>query len=186
MSEISREFRRQEPLREVADERSTDNETARNAISRQPQRGGKGEASAGLHRTATAIRTMVPLIQKLLPLLDGNVASAVANLVAPRILSGPAVDLGPIETALMRVRSDLAVIQDKNAQQETSLKRIDYQLETLKETIERASLEQKEAAKELSWTRRSVRLFALAGVVLLVISIGLNAAVFLYVKGSFH
>lgn len=184
MSEISREVRSQEPTRKTAEERPTNSEAARNAIGRPAQRSAKGEPSAGLQRTATAIRTMVPLVQKLLPLLDGNVASAVANLLAPRMMGAPVVDLTPIETALMRVRGDLAVMQDKNAQQETALKRIDDQLETVKEAVERVSLEQKDAAEERSRTRRSVRVFALIGVVLLVISIGLNAAVFLYVKGN--
>lgn len=184
MSEISRGVRPQDPTREAAEERIADSEAARSAISRPPQRSGKGDPSTGLQRTATAIRAMVPLMQRLLPLLDGNVASAVANLLAPRMMGAAAVDLSPLETALMRVRGDLAVMQDKNAQQETALKRIDNQLETLKEAMERASLEQRDAAEELSRTRRSVRMFALIGVVLLVISIGLNAAVFLYVKGS--
>jgi len=173
MSEINRE----------AEERVTESEATRTAIGRPVSRSGKEEPRAGMQRTATAIRTIVPLVQRLLPLLDGNVASAVANLLVPRSLGGPATDLGPLERALMRMRGDLAVMQDKSVQQETALKRIDDRLETVKDALERASQEQKEAAEELGRTRKSVRVFALIGVVLLVISIGLNAALFLYVKG---
>ena len=49
------------------------------------------------------------MLQKLLPLLDGNVAMAVVpNMLAPRLLRRLAVDLSPIETSLMKMRGDLA------------------------------------------------------------------------------
>jgi hypothetical protein len=187
MSEMSREMEQREAAQKATDD--TESRIARasqpalGAVGRPPQRAEKREPSAALQRTATAIRTMVPLLQKLLPLLDGNVASAVANLLLSRPAGAPAVDLEPLETALMHVRGDLAVMQDKSIQQETALKRIDDQLGTVKEALERAALEQKEAAEELSQTRRSVRIFAVLGAVLLVISIGLNATLFLYVRG---
>jgi hypothetical protein len=187
MSENGREVREQEVAQEAAG--AVESRIARasqpaiGAVWKPPQRAGKREPSAALQRTATAIRTMVPLLQKLLPLLDGNVASAVANLLLSRPAGAPAVDLEPLETALMRVRGDLALMQDKSIQQETALKRIDDQLGTVKEALERAALEQKETAEELSQTRRSVRIFAALGAVLLVISIGLNATLFLYVRG---
>jgi len=180
MSETSREVRQHEQTGEAAEKRNTGREIA----GRLAPRATKGEPPAALQRTAAAIRTMVPLAQKLLPLLDGNVASAVANLLAPRVLSAPAVDLEPLETAIARVRGDLAVMQDKSSQQDTALKRIDDQLETLKEALERASLDQKEAAEELTRTRKSVRTFAVIGLVLLLLLIGLNAVLFLYAKGG--
>lgn len=144
------------------------------------------ESPSTLHRTASAIRATVPLLQKLLPLLDGNVAMAVANLLAPRLLSAPAVDLSPLETSLMKLRGDLAVMQDRNAQQDAVLKRIDDQLETMKETVERTSLEQRETAEEVSRVRKNVLVFSLVGMLLLVVSIGLNVALFLFVRGSFR
>ncbi len=187
MSENGREVRQQEAAQEAAgaveSRIARASQPALGAVGRPPQRAEKREPSAGLQRTASAIRTMVPLLQKLLPLLDGNVASAVANLLLSRPSSVPAVDLEPLETALMRVRGDLAVMQDKSIQQQSALKRIDDQLGMVKEALERAALEQKEAAEELSQTRRSVRVFAVLGAVLLVISIGLNATLFLYMRG---
>lgn len=190
MSEMSREMEQREPAREATEDtesriaRGPAKQSGPGAIGRPSQGAGRREPPVALQRTATAIRTMVPLLQKLLPLLDGNVASAVANLLISRPAGAPAVDLEPLETALMRVRGDLAVMQDKSTQQESALKRIDDQLETVREALDRASLEQKETAEELTQTRRSVRVFALIGMVLLVISIGLNAALFLYVRGT--
>jgi len=150
--------------------------------------GAKGahESPSTLHRTATALRATVPLLQKLLPLLDGNVGMAVANLLAPRLLSPPTVDLSPLETSLRKLRGDLAVIQDRNVQHDGALKRIDDQLETMKEAVERASLEQREIAEAVSRVRKNVLVFSLIGMFLVIVAIGLNAALFLYVKGSFH
>lgn len=146
----------------------------------------KGESPSGLHRTASALRTVVPLVQKLLPLLDGNVASAAANLLAPRLPSRPVVDLAPLETSLMRLRGDVALIQDRNAQHDVAIKRVDDQLETMKDALERAATEQREVSENLSKVRRSVRAFCVIGVVLLVVSIGMNVALFLFMRGGFR
>jgi len=118
--------------------------------------------------------------------LDGNVASAVANLLAPRLMGPPAVDLAPLETSLVKVRGELALVQDKNAQQSVALKRIDDQLETMKDTLERTALEQREVAEAVGKIRRSVLVLWLIGAGLVVVSIGLNAAMFVYVKGFLH
>ncbi len=156
----------------------------RNAVGTPPGRG-KTEPGQGLQRTASAIRTVVPLLQKVLPLLDGNVASAVANLLAPRLLSPP-VDLSPLEISLTKLRGELTAVRDKNAQHDGAFKRIDDQLDTLKDSLERTSLEQKDVAEELRKVRRSVLVLALFGVALLLVSIGLNAVVFLFVSGKLH
>ena len=146
----------------------------------------KGEPPSGLNRTASALRTVVPLIQKLLPLLDGNVASAAANLLAPRLPSRPVVDLAPLETSLLKLRGDVALIQDRNAQHDVAIKRVDDQLETMKDALERAAIEQREVSETLSNVRRSVRAFFVIGVVLLIVTVGLNVALFLTMRGSFR
>jgi len=184
MSEISQEIGSQGPAREAAEERVAEREAARSAIGPLPPRSGRSEASGGLQRTAAAVRTVVPLLQKLLPLLDGNVASAVANLLAPRLMSPPAVDLAPLESSLAKLRGEIAVMQDKNAQQNVAFKRIDDQLETMKDALERTALEQKEVAEEVGKIRRSVLILWLIGAGLVVVSIGVNAALFWYIRGS--
>lgn len=146
----------------------------------------RGESPSGLHRTASAIRTVVPVLQKLLPLLDGNVASAAANLLAPRLFTPPTVDLSPLETSLTKLRGDLALIQDRNAQHDVALKRIDDQLETMKEAVERTAAEQREVADDVTRIRKNVLVFSWIGVLLLVIAIGLNAALFFYMRGGFR
>lgn len=144
---------------------------------------GRLESPSGFQRTAAAVRTVVPLLQKVLPLLDGNVASVVANLIAPSF-HAPAVDLHPLERAVERLHGDLAAALEKDAQQDVALKRVEGQLEGIQEALERASLEQQATAEQLLKARRSSLLFFLICAGFLVISIGLNAALFLYIKGT--
>lgn len=183
MSEIGRGVAPQEPTQEMLRKDLPTSGTAGAAIGQPAQRASKSQPAGGLQRTAGAIRTIVPLAQKLLPLLDGNVASVVANLLAPRLPGPPAIDLAPLETSLTKLRGELAVMHDKHAQQDVAFRRIDDQLGKMKEALERTAMEQQEVAQEVGKVRRSVLVLWLIGVGLVVVSIGLNAAVFLYVKG---
>jgi hypothetical protein len=64
-----------------------------------------GDRASGFQRVRTVLNAALPLVERLLPLLDGNFASAALNLVAPR--NGPPtphVDLGPIERALAELQ----------------------------------------------------------------------------------
>jgi hypothetical protein len=183
MGDAAREAHQEREETGMTGQRAEQANSGPNALRPSPRR---GESPSGLHRTASAIRTVVPLIQKLLPLLDGNVASAAANLLAPRLLSQPVVDLSSLETSLMKLRGDLAVIQDRHAQQDVAFKRIDDQMETMKDTVERTAFEQREMAEQVNKIRRNVFVFALLGALLLAVSIGLNAALFFYMRGAFH
>ena len=42
------------------------------------------DESSGLQRAMNAFRMALPIVQRLLPLLDGNIGTAVANLLLPR------------------------------------------------------------------------------------------------------
>ena len=143
------------------------------------------EPHSGFHRTTAAIRTVVPLMQKLLPLLDGNVASVVANLLAPRLLS-PQVDLHPIEAGVARLREDLAAIQARNAEHDASFKRVGDQLETMKEALESAALEQKEVMHQVGRVQKRVLVFSLVGLSLLAISVALDVVLFVRFGQGLH
>jgi len=165
-------------------------QSARSALSeraagrpRNPQT--KPEPHSGLRRTTAAIRTVVPLMQKLLPLLDGNVASVVANLLAPRLLS-PQVDLHPIEAGVARLREDLAAIQARNAEHDASFKRVGDQLETMKEALESAALEQKEVMHQVGRVQKRVLVFSLVGLSLLAISVALDVVLFVRFGQGLH
>jgi hypothetical protein len=152
------------------------------ALRRSPQ---KSEHRSGFQRTAAAVRTVVPLMQKMLPLLDGNVASVVANLLLPTLQS-PTVDLRPLEGAVEQLRAAYSGTHEKNVQQDAALKRLDKQLGEIHESLERITSEQAEAVEELRKARRRSLVFFLVCFLLVVVSLGMNAAIFLYFRGNFH
>lgn len=130
-------------------------------------------------RTMTALKTVLPILQRALPLLEGNVASAVANLLAPMPLSSR-VDLEPVERAIRSMHTDLEQLRDSHGEQTAALKRVDEQLAELKDAAERTADRQRELGDELHSLRRRVVVFAVLGLALLLASVG--ASVFLIVK----
>jgi hypothetical protein len=147
--------------------------------------GRTGEHRSGLQRTAAAVRTVVPLLQKVLPLLEGNVVSAAANLLAPGLMA-PTIDLAPLDASLAKLRGELAAMEVRHAEHDRAFKRMDEQLETMKDAIERNAHEQQQAAEELSRIRGRLAVVSVIGLGLLLVSIGVNTALFLYVKGQIH
>src|SRR6478672_6077152 len=59
--------------------------------------------TGGFGRALGAVRAALPVVQKLLPLLDGNIAFAAANFLAPQ---GQHVDLVPLESALNKLQTE--------------------------------------------------------------------------------
>jgi hypothetical protein len=147
--------------------------------------GSKGGQRSGLERTVGAVRTLVPLLAKVLPLLEGNVAAVAANLLIPR-MQAPPVDLYPVESALTNVRAELALMHDKATEHDTAFKRIDGQLETVKDALERSVAEQRELAESVGKVRSRLVVFAVIWFVLVALSIGVNVALFSYVRGFIH
>jgi len=151
--------------------------------------GTRGDSSAshpsGLQRTVGAVRMLIPLLGKVLPLLDGNVAAVAANLLLPR-LQAQSVDIYPLESALLKVREELALMRDKAAEHDTAFKRIDGQLESVRDAVERSVAEQREMAENVGRIQGRLLLFSAVGMVLLALSIGVNVALFFYVRGTIH
>jgi hypothetical protein len=148
-----------------------------------PRGDSKGDHPSGLERTVSAVRMLIPLLGKVLPLLDGNVAAVAANLLLPR-LQAPPVDTYPLESALMKVRTELVLMQEKTEEHDTAFKRIDGQLETMKDVIDRSVAEQREMAENVAKIQGRVLVFSVIGLVLVALSIGVNVALFFYVKGA--
>lgn len=131
-------------------------------------------------RTLGALKTMLPLMQKALPLLEGNIAGAVANLLIP----GPTqVNLEPVERALTVVHAEHVELRGQLSEQGAALKRIGDQLEDVKEATERNTVVQREVTDDLDSLRRRVGRIAWIGFALLAVSIGLNVVLFLRTTG---
>ncbi len=136
--------------------------------------------SSGLQRAMAAIRVVLPVVQKVLPLLDGNIASVVSNILVsrPQTPSHPA-NLAPVESALARLHVEQRELRGQVAEQNASLKRVAEQLEMVKGATNRNTLEQQELMEDLDSIRKKVKVFAWAGLGLLVLSILVNVILFL-------
>ena len=140
---------------------------------------------SGLQRALDAVRSALPLVQRLLPLLDGNFATAISALVAPQSHQHPPaqpvkVDLEPIERGLNDVRNSHRELRTQVLEQVVSLKKVEDQLDRVREATDRNTLEQQELVEDLRSVGNRVNIFAIVGVVLLAVSLVLN--IFLLVQ----
>ncbi len=156
--------------------------TPLHAVARTPQRSirrPEPEPRPRFGRTMTALKTVLPLLQRALPLLEGNVASALANLLAPMPQSGR-VDMEPVERALRSMHAEIEELRGTHSEQTAALNRVDGQLADLKDVAERTADRQRELSDELNSLRRRIAVIAGIGLVFLAASLG--ASVYLILK----
>ncbi len=146
------------------------------------------EPSSSLQRAMSALRSVLPFVQRILPLLDGNIASAVGNLLAPRphppqaSAPPPKVDLAPIEDGLATLRTQHRELRDQVMEQNTSLKRVEDQLEMVREATDRNTLEQQELLEDLKTFGNKVKMVVIIALGLVAIGILLNLILYLHIQ----
>lgn len=142
--------------------------------------------TTGFQRAVGAIRTALPFVQKLLPLLEGNVATAVSNVLAPQPHHpAPAprpVDLSPIEKSIAELQTRQSDLREQLTEQNTSLKRVEDRLEMVREATDRNTLEQQELMTDLKSMGNRVNLVAAIAIGLLAISLLVNLALLLHIQ----
>jgi uncharacterized protein YPO0396 len=153
------------------------------ALAGRAQRG--DENLLGSQWALSALKQAVPFMQRLLPLIDGNIATAVANLLAPHphnSAAAPRVDLAPIEHGLADLQTQQSDLRSQVQEQNTSLKRVEDQLEMVREATDRNTLEQQELIEDLRAVGNKVNMFALLALGLLIVSLLLNLFLFLHIQ----
>lgn len=141
---------------------------------------------SGLQRVVGALRAALPFVQRILPLLDGNLGTAVSNALTPHHPTpppSPPVNLEPIEDALAGLQSQHLDLRNRVVEQNASLKRVEDQLQLVREATDRNTLEQQELLQDLKGVRIKVNRFALIALALLTVSILLNLALYLHIQG---
>jgi len=150
-------------------------------------------------RAMNVLRIAVPLVQRILPLLDGNVGTAISNLMAPQQHrqppSPPAVDvnlvqnLDQIEHGLVEIQAqhrDMTVqnreLHEQMVEQSTSMKRVEHQLEMVREATDRNTLEQQELLEDFKHLGSKVNLIAIFALALLAASVVLNVFLYLHIQ----
>ena len=87
-----------------------------------------------LQRAVNLIRTALPFVQRVLPMLDGNLATTVSNILSPPPpptpppAPAPTVDLAPIKQGLIELQTQHRELRDQFVEQNSSLKRVEDQL----------------------------------------------------------
>lgn len=128
----------------------------------------------------------MPIVQKILPLLDGNIGTAVANFIAPRPhppqAPAPKVDLAPLEEGLTRLQTQHISLREQVAEQNTSLKRVEDQLEHVREATDRNTLEQQELIEDLKAFHGKIKVIAVLGIGLLAVGFLLELMMFFHLQ----
>lgn len=143
-----------------------------------------------LQRTLGAIRSALPVLQRLLPLLDGNILAALAGMLtlpqaqphahaqpAPK----PAVDLSPVEMRLTDLKTQQLELRGQMTTQDAALKKLADQLEQVREATDRYALEQEELVYELKAAGKRMNIVAFLAFALLAASIALNVVLYLQI-----
>jgi len=127
----------------------------------------------------------MPYVHKLLPLIDGNIATVLGNLLAPRPPApapAPVVNLEPIEDHLNALKAQHRDLRNQIVEQNSSLKRVEDQLEMVREATDRNTLEQQELMEDLKAVGNKVNLIAVVALLLLAVSIALNVLLYLHIS----
>jgi len=154
------------------------------ALANTPSSSG-AEQPSSLQRAVSALRLTLPFIQRLLPLLDGNIATTVSNILNPHPQPPPPpppVDLEHIEDGLAELQSQHHELRNHVLEQHSTLKRVEDQLEMVREATDRNTLEQQELVEDLKTVGSKVNVFALVALALLAISIVLNIILYLHIQ----
>ena len=153
------------------------------ALANSPAPG--AEQPSSLQRAVSALRLTLPFIQRLLPLLDGNIATTVSNILNPHPHpppQQPPVDLEHIEDGLAELQSQHHELRNHVLEQHSTLKRVEDQLEMVREATDRNTLEQQELVEDLKTVGSKVNVFAVVALALLAVSIVLNVILFLHIQ----
>jgi len=157
------------------------------------------EVPSGIQRAVSAFRAALPFVQRILPLLEGNIGAAVSGFLVPQRHHAPpqpppppapqpvnlAPLLTPIQDGLVRLEAQQTQLSDQLVEQNTSLKRVEDQLESVREATDRNTLEQQELMEDLKVVGNKVNLFAFIVLGLLAVSIVLNIVLYMRMKTVF-
>jgi hypothetical protein len=147
------------------------------------------DVPSAIHRTIAAISSALPFVQRLLPMLDGHLANALSGAMThsaeqpPQQLEPPPppVDLVPLTEGVAELQTQQHELRNQVIEQNSSLKRVEDQLEMVREATDRNTLEQQELLEDLKVVGNKVNLFALIAIGLLAVSVVINVVLYLHI-----
>jgi hypothetical protein len=120
-------------------------------------------------RAIGVAKTVLPLVSKMLPLLEGNVISAASNL----LLNHPVqqVDLKPLEESIARLQADQRALTFHTSEQKRAIRRLEDDFAALQETVQKNAADQAELIEHVAKLAKRTSSFMRLVVILLVVSI---------------
>lgn len=141
------------------------------------------ESGSGVQRAMNALRSAVPFVQRLLPLLDGNIVTAVSSILTQNSQKpAPPVNLAPIQDAVNELQAQQRELHDNIVEQNISIQKVEDQLQMVREATDRNTLEQQELMEDLKAVGKKVNVIALIALGLLAISVVLNLVLYLHIQ----
>jgi hypothetical protein len=141
------------------------------------------ERPTAMQRVVHGVRSALPLVQKVLPLLDGQILTAISNLLAPHVAHpAPAADLKPLEGDLADLRTRHIELYGKVIEQSAGIRRVADRLEKAQEAVERNAQEQQELKETVQTIGRKANLIAILALSLAAASIAVNVFFFLHFR----
>ena len=136
-----------------------------------------------MQRAMNAVRSAVPFIQRLLPLLDGNIMTAVSSILTQQSQKpAPHVNLAPIQDSVNDLQVQHRELHDQVVEQNISIQKVEDQLQMVREATDRNTLEQQELMEDLKAVGNKVNVIALIALGLLAISVLLNLVLYLHIQ----
>jgi hypothetical protein len=143
-----------------------------------------GKRPSNLQRTVNALRATLPIVQRLLPLLDGTLDTAVSGILGPYPQMAPPPNpsnLGSIEDDVADLRTQHRDLRNRILEQLASLKRVEDQLEAVRETTEQNAHQHQELLEDMERIRKRVNKIALLALTILAASLLLNVGLCLHI-----
>jgi hypothetical protein len=140
---------------------------------------------AGVRRAVSLVSSALPLVERILPLFEGNFREALSNLLtpppppAPAAPPAPPVDLAPIEDSLAQHKTLHSELRDQVIEQIASLASVEDRLEMVREATDRNTRQQQELIEDLRDFGKKINFVAMTTLGLLAISVGTSVALLL-------
>jgi hypothetical protein len=140
---------------------------------------------SGVQRVVSTLRTLLPYVERILPLFEGNFSTALTNLLAPHQPAPPApelppVDLAPLKGSLAVLNTQYLELREEAIEREASMRRIEDQLEMVRLSTDRNTLQQQELIEDLKSLGSKVGFVTMVALGLLAISVIVNTVLYLH------
>jgi hypothetical protein len=134
--------------------------------------GRQQQRPSGFQRAISVAKTVLPLVGKMLPLLEGNVVATASNLLAPH---PHAIDLKPLEEAITQLQADQRALTFHTSEHKRALRRLEDEIAALREAVQKNAADRAELAEQVAKLAKRTSSFMRFVTVLLVLSIILTA-----------